>query len=283
MPQTKADPVVPPLPKETVLVCSVFPTAAFNQVRPYGGPYEIDPCPPCADHGRAPCELCDNYAALEIPAKLDPIDFPDAPDGSKRRFEIVLAKDIAEDITQDMRGKGVFIAAGPVPTRAEIADARDKYIAFAELKVKQNDDLWNRYGKREFLDPHGVIAARYLGHKREWLSETKPRADCWQCGTPVKSGVVVCAACRAPINWEVARTLGMVTPEAEAYAIANGFLDARETVKVGASVQFKEPSDDALIDAYATRADAERADKRAAASEKMKAIWAERKAKEQGA
>lgn len=207
-------------------IVSVFPKPAFNKNLEFGF-YEIEGCPKCDTHQVAPCRTCRTYAMLEVSARRSPIDDPNVPDGSGRRFEIVAASQVADSlVVEGCLDRGVFIAAGSDPTEDEITAAIEQYTAWSQRRLAEADASWGQHRKASELDPHAHDAARFLGVTREWMSDTRPKSDCVGCGEAVRPGSIKCK-CGFPVDWEKCRRLGMLNAEMEAYAVEEGLIEPR--------------------------------------------------------
>lgn len=145
------------------------------------------------------------YSLLLITARGDALDL-----GDNRRFPFTIsAREIAEDLLQDLRDHGVFVCAGPRPTEGELAAARDRRDAFYHQLVADGDAMWARgHSFREISDLHRR-AAIALGIEREWAYVPVRMADCPACGEKVKPGVAVCRHCRAILDPERAAKHGL--------------------------------------------------------------------------
>lgn len=150
------------------------------------------------------------YSLLLISARGDAIDL-----GDNRRFPFTIsAREIADDLLQDLRDHGVFVCAGPRPTEGELAAARERRDAFYQQLVADGDSMWARgHSFREISDLHRR-AAIALGIEREWAFVPVRMADCPACGEKVKPGVAVCKHCRAILDPERAAKHGLTVPGA---------------------------------------------------------------------
>ena len=140
--------------------------------------------------------------------------------GDKRIHEIhISAQEIAEDLAREMNGDsgegsfhGVFVAAGPEPTEAELADARRRLEEFQRRLVAAADLEWERTKNPMFITDLERRAARQLGVEKPWLYDPKPMAECPACAEKIKPGVAVCRACGAILDKEKAAQYGL-TPK----------------------------------------------------------------------
>ena len=138
--------------------------------------------------------------------------------GDKRTMEFrITAQEIAEDIAREINGDsgegsfhGVFVAAGPMPTDSELADARHRLEAFHHRLVAAADLEWERTKNPMFITDLERRAARQLGYEKPWLYDPKPLADCPVCAEKIKHGVAVCRSCGAILDREKAAQYGLV-------------------------------------------------------------------------
>jgi len=138
--------------------------------------------------------------------------------GDKHTLPIpISARDIAEDIARELNGDsgegsfhGVFVAAGPVPTEAELAGARHKLEDFQRRLVAAADLEWERTKNPMFISDLERRAARQLGLEKPWLYDPKPLEDCPACAEKIKPGVAVCRSCGAILDREKAAQYGLV-------------------------------------------------------------------------
>src|SRR6266566_46039 len=105
---------------------------------------------------------------------------------------------------------GVFVAAGPEPTEAELADARHRLEEFQRRLVAAADLEWERTKNPMFITDLERRAARQLGLEKPWLYDPKPLADCPVCAEKIKHGVAVCRSCGAILDREKAAQYGLL-------------------------------------------------------------------------
>ena len=138
--------------------------------------------------------------------------------GDKRIHEIhISAQEIAEDLARELNGDsgegsfhGVFVAAGPQPTEAELADARRRLEEFQRRLVAAADLEWERTKNPMFItDLERRAARQQLGVEKPWLYDPKPMAECPACAEKIKPGVAVCRACGAILDKEKAAQFGL--------------------------------------------------------------------------
>jgi hypothetical protein len=143
------------------------------------------------------------YSLLLITSRGDAIDL-----GDNRRFPFTIsARDIAEDLLQDLQDHGVFVCAGPTTEELSVVGARRD--DFYQRLVTDGDTMWARgHSVREISDLHRR-AAISLGSEREWVHVPVRMADCPACAEKVKPGVAVCRHCRAILDQEKAAKHGL--------------------------------------------------------------------------
>ena len=163
------------------------------------------------------------YAVTPVRACTSVMDL-----GDKRMMEIRLsAQEIAEDLVREINGDsgegsfhGVFVAAGPEPTKEELAEAQKKLEAFHRRLVETADLEWERSHNMMFITDLERRAARELGLEKPWLYDPKPLADCPACGEKIKPGVAVCRTCGAILDREKAAKFGLAEREEKAGEVA---------------------------------------------------------------
>jgi hypothetical protein len=163
------------------------------------GVYHIPACAKPTPETPQPC------AILLITSRGDAIDLGD---GRRLPFAIS-AREIADDLLQDLHDHGVFVCAGPRPTPDEIAAATARRDAYYHRLIGEGDTLWARgHSFREISDLHRR-AAMAIGAEREWAYVPMRLSDCPACGEKVKTGVAVCKHCGAILDHEKAAQHGL--------------------------------------------------------------------------
>jgi hypothetical protein len=154
------------------------------------------------------CQPGDPYSLLLITSRGDALDL-----GDNRRFPfIITAREIADDLLQDLHDHGIFVCSGARPTPEELAAAAARRDTFYQRLVSDGDTMWARgHSFREISDLHRR-AAIALGIEREWAYVPVRMVDCPACGEKVKPGVAVCRHCRAILNAEKAAEHGLAMP-----------------------------------------------------------------------
>ncbi len=136
------------------------------------------------------------YALLLISSRGDVIDIGD---GRRLPFAIS-AREIADDLLQDLHDHGIFVCAGARPTPGELVAATSRRDAYYHRLISEGDTLWARgHSFREISDLHRR-AAMTIGVEREWAYVPMRLSDCPACGEKVKAGVAVCKHCRAILD-----------------------------------------------------------------------------------
>src|SRR5260370_4658664 len=138
--------------------------------------------------------------------------------GDKRIMEYrITAREIAEDVAREINGDsgegsfhGVFVAAGDLPTEAELADARHRLEEFQRRLVAAADLEWERTKNPMFITDLERRAARQLGLEKPWLYDPKPLADCPVCAEKIKPGVAGCRSFRANLDRDNTVQYGLV-------------------------------------------------------------------------
>ena len=156
--------------------------------------------------------------------------------GDKRTMPVhISAREIAEDLARELNGDsgegsfhGVFVAAGPAPTEAELSDARRRLEEFQRRLVAAADLEWERTKNPMFITDLERRAARQLGLEKPWLYDPKPLAECPVCAERIKPGVAVCKSCGAILDREKAAHYGLVAKEAKSVTEAPRHRENRE-------------------------------------------------------
>ncbi len=162
------------------------------------------------------CAKGEAFALLLLTARGDAIDL-----GDNRRFPFTIsAREIAEDLLQDLHDHGVFLCAGARPTPEELSAARARRDDYYHRLVGEGDTMWARgHSFREISDLHRR-AAIALGAEREWAWVPLRLAECPACGEKVKPGVAICKHCRAILDAEKAARHGLGAASAATHAAA---------------------------------------------------------------
>jgi hypothetical protein len=153
------------------------------------------------------CVTGKGYAVVLITSRGDALDL-----GDNRKFPFTIsAREIAEDLLQDLGDHGVFVCAGARPSADELSAATSRRDQFYQRLVTDGDTMWARgHSFREISDLHRR-AAIALGAEREWAYVPVRMSDCPACGEKVKPGVAVCRHCGAILDEEKAAKHGLGT------------------------------------------------------------------------
>jgi hypothetical protein len=151
------------------------------------------------------CGKDQSYALVLITSRGDAIDL-----GDNRRFPFTIsARDIAEDLLQDLQDHGIFVCGGARPTEDELMSAREGRTRYYQGLIAEGDMMWARgHSFREISDLHRR-AAISLGVEREWAYVPMRTMDCPVCGEKIKANVAVCKHCRGILDHEKAAQHGL--------------------------------------------------------------------------
>lgn len=176
------------------------------------GVYHIPACPkpvspPASIHNSSDdsAQSGQPYALLLITARGDVIDL-----GDNRRFPFTItAREIANDLLQDLHDHGIFVCEGPRPSAEELATATARRDGYYQRLITDGDTMWARgHSFREISDLHRR-AAISLGVEREWAYVPMRMNECPACGERVKPAVAVCKHCGAILDAEKAAKHGL--------------------------------------------------------------------------
>ncbi len=172
------------------------------------------------------CAKGEPYALLLLTSRGDVIDL-----GDNRRFPFTItAREIADDLLQDLHDHGIFVCAGARPSAEELAAAGARRESYYHRLIGEGDTMWARgHSYREISDLHRR-AAIALGVEREWAYVPMKMSECPACGEKVKAGVAVCKHCHAILDGEKAAKhgLGPAAREGVAKPSADGALPSAE-------------------------------------------------------
>ena len=176
------------------------------------GVYHIPACPKARHHPNRPAAVGESggvgdqpYALLLITARGDVIDL-----GDNRRFPFTIsAREIADDLLQDLHDHGIFVCAGPRPTPRNLPRPPLRRDTYYHRLITEGDTMWARgHSFREISDLHRR-AAISLGVEREWAYVPMRMNECPACGEKVKPAVAVCKHCGAILDAEKAAKHGL--------------------------------------------------------------------------
>jgi hypothetical protein len=185
-----------------------------------------------------PCEAGKPYSKpLEIKAAyIDEYPYDMDLNGIKTTYNMVdgateVAKEVVgtsahKDSTANLTRWGVFVAAGDLPTEAELAAAKAALTKTMIELVAQADRIAMQ-GPLEAknIGEHHRKALAFLNQKRDWATVSGQMDICPACGESINQGVAICRHCDAVLDDDRAKKfkLGpyrnvsvMPTPEPEA-------------------------------------------------------------------
>lgn len=153
------------------------------------------------------CAKGEPYAILLITSRGDALDL-----GDNRRFPFTIsAREIADDLIQDLEPHGIFVSAGARPSEDEISVAQTTRLEWYQQLVAEADTMWARgHSYREISDMHRR-AALSLGIERDWAFVPQRLIDCPVCGEKIKPQVAICKHCNAVLDTEKAAKHGIAT------------------------------------------------------------------------
>ncbi len=117
--------------------------------------------------------------------------------------------------TTNLEWWGVFIAAGEVPTEAELKEAKSKLDRLMARILADGDRMapFQNDPRSEKLCQIHFDAAAYLHQPRNWSNPVVAMQDCPGCGSTVKPGIAKCAHCGAILDRVKAIELGLIPDE----------------------------------------------------------------------
>lgn len=180
------------------------------------GTWTIPACPPGAEYSE-PLEI--PFIMNEgIPTDMEHIEF--RVTAGSAFAQSVIGVGPHRHPTEDLRRWGAFVAAGDVPTKAEVQAARNQLRARYEDMIKQADGFYGdgpgEYKNitrqhRDALD--WLVADGVDVEDRPWHKPLTSKMECPACHGKIPHGSVKCniAGCGAVLDWEKAYAFGMVT------------------------------------------------------------------------
>lgn len=151
------------------------------------------------------CAKGESCSLLIVTPRADVIDL-----GDNHHFPLTIsAREIAEDITQDLGDHGIFVCAGELPSDEELARARAQRDSWYKQLVAEADEMWARgHSYREISDMHRR-AVMAMGLEREWAYVPERQMECPACAEKVKPGVAICKHCGAILDADRAARFGL--------------------------------------------------------------------------
>jgi hypothetical protein len=173
------------------------------------------------------------YAVVLLTSRGDVIDL-----GDNRRFPFVItAREIANDLLQDLQDHGIFVCDGARPSPEELTSAIARRDGYYHRLIGEGDVMWARgHSYREISDMHRR-AAIALGVEREWAYVPMKLSDCPACGEKVKTGVAVCKHCRAILDAEKAAKHGLGLSAVAGHRVDTNNASAARASKAGREVR----------------------------------------------
>lgn len=184
----------------------IFNVGPWPQVVPLGstGTVYIPACPSDKPY----VEMISNLHELEI--EYYPINQKKEwkelrEEGHKIAIEI-LGEGRNQDRRYSLRKKGVFIAAGEIPTEAEVAQAKKELLPTCQRLVDLMDQLWDRDRKLAYdvYNPsvHGESARILNITGKPWQSTGKVSDSiaCPYCDASIKPSAPKCHNCHEVVN-----------------------------------------------------------------------------------
>lgn len=103
---------------------------------------------------------------------------------------------------EDRRRFGWFTSTNSAPTKAELADAKKRLVAYLTAKIRKGDELSASAdpNDRKSVDDSFYAAAQHLNVKRPWMSEATEMTLCPFCSVPVRPSASKCSGCGEIIN-----------------------------------------------------------------------------------
>jgi len=103
-----------------------------------------------------------------------------------------------------------------VKYKDELEALKARQINWFKNLCQKADDDWNQYRKIGLISGHQKYAAKYLGHKAEWLVEYNQNdglMDCPACYSKIDARAVVCINCKAVLDKAKAVAYGIIAAE----------------------------------------------------------------------
>lgn len=99
--------------------------------------------------------------------------------------------------------------------KVELAELRNRQTRWFENLCRKADDDWQQYRKIGLISGHQRYAAKYLGHKADWLvdyNQNQGMMDCPACFTQINVKAVKCIHCGAILDRVKALEFGILQP-----------------------------------------------------------------------
>ena len=139
----------------------------------------------------------------------------DVHGNSLNRADYITAEERAADYARRFAHLGVFVCAGPKPTREECAAALKMLEHTYKARVAMSDEEWRKSESVTRTISNAPIALRYFGLERPWAERVGDQDVCPYCSRSVKSKAVKCGNnnCGAILDWKGARRGGLISKQ----------------------------------------------------------------------
>lgn len=157
------------------------------------------------------------FTSIPIPEKLlQPID-----QGFNQRMNVSCdIRSFARDIVEPFSELGVHVAAGDVPTEAELIEAERRYKLFLMQKLDEGKKVWERSRRAIAIEESSRIAAKVFGYKADWVSseDTAGTLKCPSCRNDMVFGATKCPTCHDRFSYVDGKPVlfAAVTPAVDA-------------------------------------------------------------------
>lgn len=147
------------------------------------------------------------FTTLEIP---DVVREPEDVGGDRRLIHERDGRTVAVALIGPFLDRGVFIAAGAVPTEAELEAAEARYHEYLRQQIEDGMSQWEKYHRPELVDMNAKIGARVFGMSVPWAAPTRASLTipCEGCGEQIAVRLAWHQACGAILDIERAAALG---------------------------------------------------------------------------
>jgi len=157
---------------------------------------------PLGDIRIAACPSGSDYSVTVIDDKAENQQGGGIEGVVTNRTVLIPAIEIATWLAQDFGERGVFLAAGSGPTKAEVDAAKVRLNGFFQSQFDIASDSWEKNGVRRGITDIARLAAKHFGASPEWLSADAARAntkECPHCAERVKVRAKVCHFCHGSL------------------------------------------------------------------------------------
>ena len=184
----------------------IFNAGPWNHIIPCGsaGTFYIPGCPEDKPYVEMLTPL--HELEEELYPSRDKKEYKRLQDEGRKMAIEILGEGRNQDRKQSKRHAGVFIAAGEIPTEAELAEARKHLRAYASQMCDYMDRLWDRDRKLAYdvFNPEtfGKAARIMKLSGKPWMAQGEPSShiDCPGCFIKVDPRAPKCHQCGAIVN-----------------------------------------------------------------------------------